>query len=252
MYVITEIPRLSPLCFDMSNTPILSMKDISKTYILGEVPFQVLHNVSLDVDEGEFISVLGPSGSGKSTMMNIIGCLDRADSGTYTLGGYLVDDLTENRLAELRCHKIGFVFQSFQLLQRVSAVENVILSLIYARFPKKQRYDLAMTMLERVGLADKSQNLPQQLSGGQQQRVAIARAMVTNPAVILADEPTGALDQKTGEQIMSLFSELNSEGKTIIMITHSAKMSTYASRVIHLVDGRVYSETEYTKLGEML
>lgn len=229
--------------------PLLEMKAINKTYMLGEVPFHVLHDIDLTVEKGEFLSILGPSGSGKSTLMNIIGCLDTADSGLYRLSGETVCDLTESRLAAIRCREIGFVFQNFQLLPRITALDNIMLPLIYAHVPARERRERAMNMLERVGLADKAQNKPVQLSGGQMQRVAIARAMVTDPSVILADEPTGALDQKTGEQIMDLFTHLNEEGKTIIMITHSMKTSSYASRVAHMVDGRLYSDEEYTSAG---
>lgn len=232
--------------------PLLEMKAINKTYMLGEVPFHVLHDIDLVLDRGEFLSVLGPSGSGKSTLMNIIGFLDTADSGLYRLNGETVTDLSESRLAAIRCREIGFVFQNFQLLPRISALENIMLPLIYAHVPAKERRERAMTMLSRVGLEDKAQNKPLQLSGGQMQRVAIARAMVTDPSIILADEPTGALDQKTGEQIMELFSRLNEEGKTIVMITHSLKTSSYASRVVHMVDGRLHPDDGLGNAAEVL
>ncbi|MBO5788402.1 MAG: ABC transporter ATP-binding protein [Clostridia bacterium] len=229
----------------MGKEPLLMLSHINKTYMLGELPFQVLHDVSFSVEEGEFVSILGPSGSGKSTLMNIIGCLDTANSGVYRLRDKEVSDISESQLAQIRNREIGFVFQNFQLLTKISAVENVMLPLVYARCPRKERYERAMSMLAKVGLENKAQNTPLQLSGGQMQRVAIARALVTQPAILLADEPTGALDQKTGEQIMELFSSLHDEGKTIVMITHSHKISSYAKRVVHIVDGHLYSEEEY-------
>ena len=203
---------------------ILSMKGINKSYPMGEDELQVLFDVNFEVYQKEFVAVLGPSGSGKSTLMNIIGCLDTATSGSYILNGQDISKLKDKELATVRNHGIGFVFQNFQLLGRMSALDNVILPLIYARVSSKERKNRAMMLLNKVGLGDKMQNNPKQLSGGQQQRVAIARAMVTNPSIILADEPTGALDQATGAQIMELFKELNREGKTIIMITSTPRL----------------------------
>ena len=220
------------------------MQGINKTYMLGDNPFHVLHDIDFTVEKGEFVSILGPSGSGKSTLMNLIGCLDTPDSGTYFLGGRDVSKMGESALASVRNREIGFIFQNFQLLQKSTALENVMLPLIYGHYPKSERYERAMTMLERVGLASKAQNKPTQLSGGQMQRVAIARAMVTEPSILLADEPTGALDTKTGEQVMELFSALHGEGKTIVMITHSHRISEYASRVVHLVDGRLLEASD--------
>ena len=199
---------------------ILSMKSIVKSYVLGDEEQVVLKGINFRVNEGEFVSILGPSGSGKSTMMNIIGCLDCSTSGSYILSGQDIKDLNENELADIRSHEIGFVFQSFQLLPRLTALQNVELPMIYAGIPSHERKVRAKEMLERVGLANRIHHYPNQLSGGQQQRVAIARAISTNPTILLADEPTGALDQKTSHQVMSLFKELNQEGRTIIMITH--------------------------------
>ncbi len=229
---------------------LLSLHEVTKTYHMGDVPFPVLHGITLTVEAGEFVSVLGPSGSGKSTLMNIIGCLDVPDGGTYTLGRRAVAGLSEREMARLRNRDIGFVFQSFQLLPRISALENVMLPLIYAKVPHAQRRERAMAELRRVGLADKANNLPRQLSGGQQQRVAIARALVTRPRILLADEPTGALDRSTGAQIMDIFRTLNAEGITIVMITHDHKIASYASRIVHILDGRLYSAEEYEALGE--
>ena len=229
---------------------LLSLKDITKSYMLGDVPFTVLHGITFTVERGEFVSVLGPSGSGKSTLMNIIGCLDVADEGVYTIGHHTVDGLREREMARIRNREIGFVFQSFQLLPRISALENVMLPLIYAKVPRAKRIARAMAELERVGLADKAHNLPTQLSGGQQQRVAIARALVTRPRILLADEPTGALDRATGAQIMDIFKSLNDAGITIVMITHDQKIASYASRVVHILDGRIYSAEEYAALEQ--
>jgi putative ABC transport system ATP-binding protein len=218
---------------------ILRMENITKAYELGEEEFLALRGVDLVVDRGEFLAVLGPSGSGKSTLMNIIGCLDVPTSGEYYLSGKLIADESEKELARIRSKEIGFIFQSFQLLQRQTAYENVELPLIYANMPEHKRKERVEEMLEKVGLADKMYNLPNQLSGGQQQRVAIARAIATNPTILLADEPTGALDQKTGRQVMELFHELNNEGRTIIMITHDAKIASHAGRIVRILDGNI-------------
>ena len=213
------------------------MEKINKFYHMGDEDMQVLRDVNLDVEEGEYLSVLGPSGSGKSTLMNIIGCLDVATSGVYILRNRLIEDMTEAELAEVRSRDIGFVFQNSQLLSRLDAQKNVELPLIYAGVSQRERKKRAREMLERVGLADRMEHYPNQLSGGQQQRVAIARALVTNPSILLADEPTGALDQKTGKQIMNLFAELHDEGRTIIMITHDMNIAAHARRVVHIIDG---------------
>ena len=227
---------------------ILSMRGINKSYPVGEGSVQVLFDVNFDVRKKEFVSILGPSGSGKSTLMNIIGCLDTATSGSYVLNGQDIGSLKDRQLAKVRNSDIGFVFQQFQLLNRMTALDNVVLPLIYAKVPSKERRARATVLLNKVGLGDKMMNKPKQLSGGQQQRVAIARAMVTDPAIILADEPTGALDQKTGAQIMDLFEQLNKEGKTIIMITHDPKIARRAKRIVHILDGRLYTEEEYNAI----
>lgn len=218
------------------------MKNINKTYNLGQEELLALDDVNLEVKSGEFISVLGPSGSGKSTLMNIIGCLDTPTSGLYELNAKVVGDFDEVELSHLRNKEVGFVFQQFQLLPKLSALDNVELPLVYSNVAEKSRKKLAVEMLEKVGLGDKIKNRPHQLSGGQQQRVAIARALVTNPTIILADEPTGALDQKTGAQIMEIFKALHAEGKTIIMITHDEKIAKYGSRIVKILDGKLTQE----------
>ncbi|MGG0822043.1 ABC transporter ATP-binding protein [Paenibacillus turicensis] len=224
-------------------TEILNMQNINKQYTLGGEELHILHDVNLKINAGQFLSILGPSGSGKSTMMNIIGCLDVPTSGTYLLSGNDINDLDEIELAKIRNKEIGFVFQNFQLLPRMTALQNVELPLIYAGIPYAKRQEKAKHILERVGLGDRMKNLPSQLSGGQQQRVAIARALVTEPTILLADEPTGALDQKNGAQVMELFEELNQDGRTIVMITHDIHIAARAKRVVHILDGRL-SEQE--------
>ena len=220
----------------MSET-ILSMRGIVKQYRMGDEIQTVLRGIDLDVKQGEFVAVLGPSGSGKSTLMNIIGCLDTPNEGTYTLHGRDVQGLDESELAQVRSREIGFIFQSFQLLARLDALQNVELPLIYHGMPASERPARARQMLERVGLADKLHHYPNQLSGGQQQRVAIARALANNPTILLADEPTGALDQQTGRQVMGLFHDLNEEGHTIIMITHDIAIALHARRIVRILDG---------------
>jgi len=223
---------------------ILVMHSITKDYQMANESFRALSQVNLRVEEGEFISVLGPSGSGKTTLMNIIGCLDTPSEGSYLLNGYEVSGLDENQLSTIRNKEIGFVFQQFQLLPRLNAQQNVELPLIYAGIKDKERKQMAKQMLDKVGLSDKLKSRPNQLSGGQQQRVAIARALVTNPTILLADEPTGALDQKTGAQILELFEALNKEGKTIIMITHDPVVASHARRQVKILDGEL-SEVEH-------
>jgi putative ABC transport system ATP-binding protein len=213
------------------------MKDIVKTYTMGEEEQTVLKNINLKISDGEFLSILGPSGSGKSTLMNIIGCLDVPTSGEYVLNGNVVEGLDEIDLSIIRNQEIGFIFQQFQLLPRLTALQNVELPLIYAGVPEKDRKLRAKEMLVRVGLGEKIKNRPNQLSGGQQQRVAIARALVTHPTILLADEPTGALDQSTGQQIIQLFKELNEEGRTIVMITHDENIALNATRTVKILDG---------------
>ncbi|MBI2018756.1 ABC transporter ATP-binding protein [Candidatus Daviesbacteria bacterium] len=217
----------------------IKLSKINKVYKTGEISFLALKNINLEVKKGEFIAIIGASGSGKSTLMNIIGLLDHPTSGTYILDGQDSSDFGEDYLAKIRNEKIGFVFQSFNLLARTSAWDNVALPLIYAGISRSQRLQRAREVLERVGLGDKLESHPNQLSGGQQQKVAIARALVNNPELILADEPTGNLDSKSGGEIMNLFEKLSSEGKTIIMITHEATIARHAKRVIRLKDGGI-------------
>ncbi len=228
----------------MASNGFFHMENIVKQYTMGGEVQTILDGVNLDIREGEFVSVLGPSGSGKSTLMNIIGCLDTPTSGTYVLRGRAIRDLDQKTLARIRSREIGFIFQSFQLLPRLDAQKNVELPLIYAGVPPRERAERARTMLTRVGLEDKLHHYSNQLSGGQQQRVAIARALVTNPALLLADEPTGALDQMTGRQVMALFQELNAEGRTIVMITHDMGIAEHARRVVRILDGRLTEEGE--------
>lgn len=223
-------------------TEILNMQNICKSYYMGEEKLEVLHDVNLAVNSGDFLSILGPSGSGKSTMMNIIGCLDVPSAGKYLLSGNDIADFDEVELAKVRNKEIGFVFQSFQLLPRMTSVQNVELPLIYTGLSSSERKKRSKAILERIGLSDKMQNFPNQLSGGQQQRVAIARALVTEPTILLADEPTGALDQKTGGQVMELFEELNHDGRTIIMITHDQNIACHARRVVNILDGILTEE----------
>ena len=222
-----------------SEATFFQMTGITKSYWMGDEWSPVLRGIDLTIQEGEFLSVLGPSGSGKSTLMNIIGCLDTPTSGEYILRGRRVDDLEPDELARIRNREIGFIFQSFQLLPRQDALSNVELPLIYAGMPRQKRRERAAEMLGRVGLENKMDHMPNQLSGGQQQRVAIARALATNPSILLADEPTGALDQKTGRQVMALFRELHKEGRTIIMITHDRHIAQNASRMVRILDGEL-------------
>lgn len=224
---------------NMTGKTILEMRDICKDYEMADETVRVLKNVSLDVYEGEFLAVLGPSGSGKSTLMNIIGCLDSPTSGDYELSGKVIEDEDEVSLAHIRNREIGFIFQQFNLMTRLSAFKNVELPLIYAGVPRKEREERVEMVLEKVGLGDKMYYLPKQLSGGQQQRVAIARAIANNPSILLADEPTGALDQKTGAAVMDLFHELNDDGRTIIMITHDRKIAGHAGRIVRILDGEI-------------
>lgn len=221
---------------------VLYMENIVKKYKMGEEELTILKGIDLTIRKGEFVSILGPSGSGKSTLMNCIGCLDTPTSGTYILSNRDVSKLNEIELSEIRAQEIGFIFQSFYLLSKLTIVENVELSMIYSGVPAKERREIAKSMLKRVGLEGKENHRPNQLSGGQQQRVAIARALATNPSILLCDEPTGALDQKTGKQIMALFKELHDEGRTIIMITHDEKIATQADRIIRILDGNISEE----------
>jgi putative ABC transport system ATP-binding protein len=223
---------------------VISLTDIRRVFIMGDQQFEALKGVSFDVSEGEFIAIMGASGSGKSTCMNLLGCLDQPTSGSYHLDGLDVGGMTPNQLADIRNQKLGFVFQGFNLLARTPAIENVELPLVYAGFHSKERRQKALIAMEQVGLAGKENNHPSQLSGGQQQRVAIARALVNSPAVILADEPTGNLDSSTTEEIMGLFTDLNKQGITVIMVTHEHDVAAYAGRQITFKDGRIISDSK--------
>lgn len=222
---------------------LISLKNIVKSYKNGDQELQVLKGINLEVYEGEFVAIMGPSGSGKSTLMNIIGLLDRPTSGDYSLNGKKVETLSDRHLASVRNKEIGFVFQQFFLLSKLNALQNVELPLIYAGVSVSLRRQLAKQYLEKVELEKRMKHLPSELSGGQKQRVAIARALVNNPSIILADEPTGALDTKTGEQIMALLTALNREGKTIIMVTHEPDIADYATRKIVIRDGEITADT---------
>lgn len=217
----------------------MKLSKITKVYGNGSLKVPVLHGIDLEIEDGEFVAIMGPSGSGKSTLMNIIGFLDYPTEGTYELNGEKISTFKEKQLAQLRNRHIGFVFQQFFLLPRLNALKNVETPLVYAGVSKRERKEKSQEMLEKVGLGDRVKHLPNQLSGGQKQRVAIARALVNNPSVIMADEPTGALDSKTSKQIMELFVQLNQEGKTIIVVTHEEEVAAYANRVITLRDGLV-------------
>lgn len=219
---------------------LLELKNIYKNYIQGTMEVPVLKDINLCVEEGEYVAIMGPSGSGKSTLMNIIGCIDKPTSGTYLLDDVEIEKCKDKELSEVRNQKIGFVFQNFNLLPRQSALDNVALPLQYAKVPIKKRKQKAKEMLEMVDLADRVSFKPTQLSGGQKQRVAVARAMVADPKILLADEPTGALDSKSGLQVMELFDTLHKQGVTIIMITHSDEIASYADRVVKIIDGELY------------
>ena len=225
---------------------ILQMSGICKDYLQGKMTVPVLRDIDFSMEEGEYVAIMGPSGSGKTTLMNIIGCLDQATSGTFFLDGEDISKCSDNRMSDIRLKKIGFVFQSFQLLPRLSALDNVALPLCYAGVAKKERRERAAAV-ERVGLADRMDFRPNQLSGGQKQRVAIARAMVNRPRILLADEPTGALDSRSGEQVMELFESLHEEGASILMITHDADIASFAERIVEIRDGRLKSREVETE-----
>ncbi len=221
----------------------IQMEDLTKVYQMGESEVRALDGASFTIDKGEMVAIMGPSGSGKSTLMSIIGCLDVPTSGSYMLDGVAVENMGETKLAEIRGQKIGFVFQQFNLLARTSALENVMLPLTYAGVSGKDRHDRAMKALDRVGLAQRTHHAPNELSGGQQQRVAIARALVNEPAILLADEPTGALDSKTGVEIMELFQSLHKDhGQTVILVTHDSYVARHTDRIIKLSDGQIVSD----------
>lgn len=219
--------------------PIIQIKDLMKTYQLGGETVHALNKVSIEIEQGEFLAIVGPSGSGKSTLMNMLGCLDRPQSGTYLLDGKDISKMNDNQLATIRNKKIGFIFQNFNLLTKLTALENVELPLLYSGVPTKERRERASESLEKVGLKERAGHLPTQLSGGQQQRVAIARALVGNPSILLADEPTGALDSKTSKEILLIMQELNELGHTIILITHDLVIAKQAKRMVSIQDGQL-------------
>jgi putative ABC transport system ATP-binding protein len=221
---------------------LIHTRDLVKVYTMGDTEIHALDKVSVDIDKGEFVAVMGPSGSGKSTFMNVLGCLDRPSSGQYVLQGRKISDLAADELAAVRNRNIGFVFQQFNLLARTPALENVELPLVYAGVGKKDRVEKAMSMLRRVGLGERAHHHPGQLSGGQQQRVAIARALVTEPLLILADEPTGALDSRTSLEIMALLQELNRQGMTVVLVTHEPDIARFARRILGFRDGQVVQD----------
>lgn len=220
-------------------TPIIQISNLMKTYKLGGETVHALNNVSLEINNGEFLAIIGPSGSGKSTLMNMLGCLDRPDAGQYLLDGKDIGKMNDNQLASIRNQKIGFIFQNFNLLTKLTAIENVELPLLYSGISAKARRETALEGLKKVGLADRAGHLPSQLSGGQQQRVAIARALVGNPSILLADEPTGALDSKTSKEILETMKELNEMGNTIILITHDLSIAQQAKRMVSIQDGQL-------------
>jgi putative ABC transport system ATP-binding protein len=227
----------------MNNSPhVIDVRNVTKTYRSGSLEVEALRGVSFTIGYGEYVAIMGPSGSGKSTLMNVLGCLDRASTGTYLLDGVDVSQLDDNALAQIRLKKLGFVFQGFNLLSRTDAVKNVALPLFYAGVPPRERAAAALTRLAEVGLADRAKHKPNELSGGQQQRVAIARALVNDPAVLLADEPTGNLDSKTSIEILALFERLNAAGRTIIMVTHDENVASHAKRILRVLDGLIVED----------
>ena len=228
--------------------PLIETEKLTRLYHLGDETVTALLDVTLSVDAGDFVAVMGPSGSGQSTVMNVIGCLDRPTSGSYRLDDQVVSTLDSDALAAVRCHKIGFVFQQFNLLDRLDALGNVEMPMIYAGLERRRRRDLAAAALTRVGLGARLHHRPTQLSGGQQQRVAIARALVNSPKMLLADEPTGALDSRTSVELMALFQELNREGTTVVIVTHEADIAAYAKRLIRFLDGRAFADKRQTPI----
>ncbi len=221
---------------------LISIRNLTKSYALGNTDIPVLHGINLEIEKNEYVAIMGPSGSGKSTLMNIFGLLDNPTTGEYLFNGINVNELDDDSLSGMRNKEIGFIFQNFNLLPRINALQNVELPLVYAGATASERKERALTALDRVGLTDRINHKPTELSGGQKQRVAIARALVTNPGILLADEPTGALDTKTGVDIMRLFDELHKEGNTIILITHEQEIAEYANRIIHIRDGIIHSD----------
>lgn len=230
----------------MSQEPLIKIRDIGRKYVIGAETIHALKSVSLDIEKGEFVALMGPSGSGKSTLMNILGCLDTPTRGEYVLNGINVSDMTEDELASVRNKEIGFVFQTFNLLPRSTALDNVALPLVYAGLGKKKRDDQARHALESVGLGNRVEHKPNELSGGQRQRVAVARALINNPSIILADEPTGNLDTKTSVEIMGLLEEIHSRGNTIILVTHEEDIALHAHRIVRMRDGLIEDDHRNT------
>jgi putative ABC transport system ATP-binding protein len=230
---------------------VIETHEINKTYKMGSEIIQALKSVSISVNKGEYVAFMGPSGSGKSTLMNIIGCLDSPTSGSYILAGKDVSDMSENELADIRNKEIGFVFQTFNLLPRATCLDNVALPLVYAGYSKSEREEIAFKALDNVGLGDRTTHRPNELSGGQRQRVAIARALVNDPDLILADEPTGALDSKTSAEVMALLTQLNQQGMTVVVVTHEPEVAAYASRTITFKDGRIIDDSPNKKVGSL-
>src|SRR5271169_2461999 len=230
--------------------PLITLKDIGRKYVIGSEIIHALKSVTLTINKGEFVALMGPSGSGKSTLMNILGCLDTPSKGEYILNGINVSHMTDNELAEVRNSEIGFVFQTFNLLPRNTALDNVALPLIYAGISKEKRMERAKTSLQNVGLGNRVDHKPNELSGGQRQRVAVARALINNPSIILADEPTGNLDSATGEEIMRLFARLNEAGNTMVLVTHEHDIAAHAHRIIHVRDGRIERDERIELTGE--
>jgi putative ABC transport system ATP-binding protein len=226
-----------------SASPLISISGLRRSYQMGDTTINALRGVDLEISANEYVAIMGPSGSGKTTLMNMIGCLDSPNSGTYELNGTVVSALGDQQLAKIRNREIGFVFQTFNLLARATALHNVELPLIYAGLSKKERMDKTLRALEQVGLSDRASHKPGEMSGGQRQRVAIARALVTEPSIVLADEPTGNLDSTTGKEIMALFDELHRNGQTIILVTHEDDVAAHSQRQIHLLDGGIESDT---------
>lgn len=230
---------INKMAATMDGTAVIETRNAARHYVMGDVTVKALRGVDVRIDSGEMVSIMGPSGSGKSTLMNLVGCLDTPTSGSVLLDGTDVSMLGERALAKLRNKKIGFIFQQFNLLARINVMDNVATPLLYAGIPVKERKEMAASVLERVGLSDRMKHLPRELSGGQKQRVAIARAMVNGPSLLLADEPTGALDQETGHQILDLFNELHDAGNTLVLVTHDPEIGAFTPRSIRILDGRI-------------
>ncbi|NLO98815.1 MAG: ABC transporter ATP-binding protein [Clostridiaceae bacterium] len=224
----------------------IKIENVKKVYTTGDIQLTALKGISLDIKPGEFVSIMGPSGCGKSTLMNVLGCLDKMTSGRYILNGKDISGLVDNELAEIRCREIGFVFQSFNLLPRMTILENVELPMVYAGLSKKERRERALAALNKVDLGDRIKHRPNEISGGQKQRVAIARAIVNNPSIILADEPTGNLDTKVTKEIMRIIQQLNNDGTTVVLVTHEADVAQYSKRLIRMLDGEIINDSEVT------